>query len=473
MREVLRNAVAVVLGTVLLASGAAAQVAGEADMEEPPVGEGLSLREAVNRALATSEEVRTAQARRALAESQVVQARSGALPQVNANVSYNRTLASIFDDFSFSMPGDSLQPPPDEFEDGELFLPFGQRNTWVASLSVSQPIYSGGRLSTGLDIARHVRRAAELELQEARADIALQVRNAYFQAVLASELVGISEEAFALADEQVQQVELFFSQGTASEFDVLNARVERDNLEPTIVEARNSRRVAELNLKRLINIPADEPLVLTTPLEPLVGEVDRARLEAAISRRPALEALDEVVASRAGAVRIARAGRLPTVGANANFSYQAFPLSIAPIDADWRRDWSLGFQVSIPIFNGFRTRGEIQQARAELATAELQRDQFAESLEMELEAALGELNAARSQIEARRATVEQARRALDLATLRFQTGLTTQLEISNARLLLEQARVNEVQALFNYLTALARLERVTGGEVPLVGQSLP
>src|SRR5690606_15892908 len=97
-----------------------------------------------------------------------------------------------------------------------------------------------------------------------------------------------------------------------------------------------------------------------------------------------------------------------------------------------------------------------------------QRDQVREGLEVELEAALGEFDAARSQIAARQATVEQARRTLELAELRFASGLATQLEISNARLLLEQARVNEAQALYNYLNALARLERVSGGEIPLV-----
>ncbi len=429
----------------------------------------LGLEEAVARAVSQSEEVRTVRAQQALAESQVIQTRAGAFPQINANVAYNRALASIFD-------GISLGAPPGGGDDGEIeipeddapILPFGRPNTWVASLSVTQPLYSGGRISTGLDIARNVRRAAELEVMEAEADIALQVKSAYFQAVLAQDLVGITEEAYALADAQLAQVELFQQQGTASEFDVLRARVERDNLEPAIVEARNAVRLAELNLKRLTNIPADQPLDLTTPLEPVAAEVDRAALTTALRQRPALDALEQVVEAREGAVRIARANRLPSVGASANFSYQAFPERVTPLDAQWLRDWTVGFQVSIPVFTGFRTTGEIQQAQSELLQAELQRDQVREGLEVELEAALGEFDAARSQIAARQATVEQARRTLELAELRFASGLATQLEISNARLLLEQARVNEAQALYNYLNALARLERVSGGEIPLV-----
>lgn len=432
----------------------------------------LSLEEAVQRSQAESEEVRLARAQRALAESQVVQTRAGALPQVNASVVYNRTLASLFDNISFGPPVD----PGDGdggMEDPFASLPFGRRNTWIATMQIAQPLYSGGRISTGLQIAEHVRRAADLQIEEAEADISLQVRTAYFQAVLADAFVGISEEAYQLADAQFRQVELFRRQGTASEFDLLRAQVERDNLEPNIVEARNARNLAELNLKRLINLPADQPIVLSTPLDPRVGAVNVSELRAVLLERPALQALEEVVASREGAVRIARSARLPNIGASGNFSYQGFPPGVTPRDVDWQRDWSLGFQLSLPVFNGFRTRGQIQQANAELMQARLQRDQLREGLEMELEAALGEFEAARSQIEARRATVEQARQALELAELRFRTGLSTQLEVSNARLLLEQARVNEVQALFNYINTLARLERVSGGSIPLVDQSLP
>jgi outer membrane protein len=430
----------------------------------------LTLDAAVSRALATSEEVETARQQRAMAGAQITQARAGALPQVSGGVVYNRTLASIFDNISFGPPP---EPGEDDAPNPFANLPFGRPNTWNASLQIAQPLYAAGRVGTALQIARRVRSAADLQVLEAESEIALQVRSAYFVVVLADQMVGIAQEAYELADAVVRQVELFRQQGTASEFEVLRARVERDNLEPGIIEARNARHLAELNLKRLANLPADRPLVAATPLTPVVADVDRAALQEALSRRPALRSLDEQIAARAGAVRIARSGYLPTVGVAANFAYQAFPDRVLPLDADFRRDWAVTVQASIPIFDGFRTRGQVQQAQAELRTAELQRDQVRQGLELEFEAALGEFEAARAQIEARRATVAQAQRTLELAELRFRSGMATQLDISSARLLLQQARVNEAQALYNYVNALARLERASGGEVPLVQPRLP
>jgi outer membrane protein len=437
---------------------------------EPGAAVPLTLQEAVSRALTTSEEVQVARQQRAVAEAQITQARSGALPQVSGGVVYNRTLASIFDNISLGPP-----PEPGEEDAPNPFagLPFGQRNTWNASLQIAQPLYTGGRVGTALAIARNVRSIADLQIEEAESDIALQVRNAYFQTVLAGELVGIAQEAFQFADAVLRQVQLFRQQGTASELDLLTAQVERDNLEPNIVEAQNARRLAELNLKRLINLPADQPVALVTPLAPAIAEVDREALVAALARRPALRALDETVLAQEGAVRIARAERMPAVGMAGTFAYQAFPASIFGLDTDWRRDWAVSVQASVPIFNGFRTRGQIDQAQAELRLAELQRSQVRQGLEIELEAALGDFDAARAQIEARRNTVAQARRVLELAELRFRSGLATQLDISNARLLLEQARVHEAQALFNYVNAMARLERAAGGEILLVDARLP
>jgi outer membrane protein len=429
----------------------------------------LTVEEAVALALATSEEVRIARTQRELADAQITQARAGALPQISSAVMYNRTLASIFDDLQMVPP----PAPGEEPEENPLAgLPFGRPNTWNASLQVSQPIYTGGRVGTALAIARNVRAAADFQIEDAEADIALQVRSTYFQLLLADRMVGIAVEAFELADATLRQVELFWRQGIAAEFDVLRAQVDRDNLEPAIVEAENARRVAELNLKRLINLPAEQPIVIATPLDAVIADVDRGALEEALQRLPALRALDEQIAAREGAIRIARADRLPNVSASGNFSYQAFPTQVAPFDANWRRDWSLSIQASIPIFNGFRTRGQVDQARAELELAELQRRQVREGLDLEFQAALGEFDAARAQIDARRGTVAQAERALELAELRFSSGLSTQLDISNARFLLQQARVNEAQALYHYVTVLARLERVSGGEVPLLDPRL-
>lgn len=451
----------------------------------------LSLNGAVARALRDSEEIAAAHAAVAHADAQILQATSGALPQVSSNLTYNRAIKTIFDEAKGPPPvSDTLIPPafdldksPQERFDllsqllaqdfiGALFggLPFGRKNTYIATFTLTQPLYVGGKVGAALRVAKQYRAAAADRLAETEADIALQVRSAYLTAGLAQRLVDIAVESRRLARRHMEQVEDFFEAGTAAEFDLLRARVDLENRDPIVIQAENSATLAVLDLKRLVNIPAEQPLRLTSELDPTLVEVDEEALRRMVTERPALQAAAKAVGMREEAVKIAKGNRLPTVTFQGTMGFQSYPENPLPPGFDeWRKDWSAALSVSLPIFDGFRTRGEIDQAQAELKTAELQESQLEESLHLQLAGALGEYRAARSQIRARRETVAMAERALELAEVRFASGMSTQLEVSDAALLLDQARVNEVQALYDYVRALATLERMSGGEMQLIG----
>jgi len=451
----------------------------------------LSLEEAVVRALRDSEEIAAARAAIAQADAQVVQATAGALPQLNSSITYNRAIKTIFDEAKGPPPvSDTLIPPafdldkpPKERFDllsdllaqnfvSALFggLPFGRKNTYVATLTLAQPIYVGGKVGAALRVAKHFKAAAANQLKESESDIALQVRNAYLTAGLAQRLVDIAVESRRLAREHMEQVQTFYEAGTAAEFDVLRARVDLENRDPIVIQAENSATLAILDLKRLVNIPAERPVRLTSEMDPAMVEVDEDALRRMVAERPALQAAAEAVGMREEAINIAKGNRLPTVTFLGTMGFQSYPDNPLPPGFDeWRKDWSAALSVSVPIFDGFRTRGEIDQARADLKTAELQESQLRESLDLQVSAALAEYRAVRSQIRARRETVAMAERALELADVRFASGMSTQLEVSDAALLLDQARVNEVQALYDYVRALAELERLSGGKMQLIG----
>ena len=451
----------------------------------------LSLEEAVVRALRDSEEIAAARAALSQADAQVTQATAGALPQINSSLTYNRAIKTIFDEAKGPPPvSDTLIPPafdldkpPKERFDllsqllaqdfiGALFggLPFGRKNTYIATFTLAQPLYVGGKVGAALRVAKHFKAAAQNQLQETEADIALQVRSAYLTAGLAQRLVGIAVESRRVAAAHLDQVEAFYEAGTAAEFDVLRARVDLENRDPVVVQAENSATLAVLDLKRLVNIPARQPVRLVSELDPTLVDVDEEALREMVMDRPALQAAAEAVGMREEAVNIAKGNRLPTVTFLGTMGFQAYPDDPLPPGFDeWRKDWSAALSISMPLFDGFRTRGEIDQARADLKTAEIQETQLEESLNLQLSAALAEYRAARSQILARRQTVTMAERALELAEARFASGLSTQLEVSDAALLLDQARVNEVQALYDYVRALATLERLSGGKMQLIG----
>jgi len=501
MRNMRMRLLAVVLLAPLVPAGLAAQ--------EPPAEAGaariqLSLQDALSRALEQSEEVRLAKAQVDAARAQARRARSAALPQVNAQFGYTRTLRSVFQNVGgFTLP-DSLRFEPDPtlpleervkyLEDktpnaalgalGGLFrnLPFGNEHTWVAGLSVSQPLFTGGRISSAISAAEAAADAASAALEEARAEIALDVKRAYYDALLASRSVEIVEMSTELAREHLEQVRLRLSAGRASELEALRAEVELENLMPQLVQARNQRDVAMLNLKRLINLPVDAEIELTTELDAQTStgtdlvaiklpELDEA--EDLLNRRAALRAAREQVTISEEQVDIARAAYLPTVALTGSLMRQAFPAGSFgfPARNDWRDDWTVGFAVQLPLFQGFKRGADVDAAKAQLRQAELQLEQLREALRLQYRQAKSELERAQAQVAAASRTVEQAERVYELTELRYREGLATQLDVSNARLALQQARINQVQAYHAAYTALAQAERMLG--LPVDRTTLP
>jgi outer membrane protein len=447
----------------------------------------ITLGDAIGRAVGQSQEVRLARAQVDLARAQVTSARSAALPQVNGGLNYTRTFASQFQGGGFSIP-DSLQFRPDSTASieqrlryieqnaglaglgglGALFsnLPFGQKNTWSATLTGTQPLFSGGRVGAGLRIASRYREAAELGLQEQLADIELQVRTAYFQALLAQELERIAQVSVAQADSFLAQERLRNQAGTASDLDVLRAEVAAENLRPQLVQARNAASLATLDLKRLIDVPLDRPVRLTTPLTvPSAQELADPQLDSPrlLAQRAAVRVAERQVAIREEQVKIARAGYLPSVDLSGSYGKIAFPPGVFDFKGvDWRTDASATVALRVPLFNGFRTRADVQEAQVNLLSERLRLTQLQENVELQYQQAIGEQRRAAAEITARQRTVEQAQRVYQLTVLRYEQGLATQLEVNDARLQALQARTNLAQSISSFYLASAGVSRSLG-----------
>lgn len=470
-----RLAISIGITALLLPGGGA--LSGQ---EVPATGDtlALSLPEAIGLALDESEEIRLARSQVALANAQIATARSAILPQVNANVGYTRTLASVFSGASTPTIPDSLQFNPDpslpleervEYLEnrtpiaalgalGSLFsdLPFGREHAYTASLSGSQLLFSGGRAGAALGIARNYRAAAEAGLTQQEAQIQLQIRSAYYQALLAQEVAAIAQAALEQAQAFLEQEQLRLSAGQASELEVMRAEVERDNLEPQVVQGRNAADLALLNLKRLVNIPLTQPLRLTTPLE-VPAVLDSAAVrpseELVRAQQASISAVEEQVDIRRQQVRIARGAFLPNISLSSAYARQLYPSDPFTLNDPWQTDWTVSLQVSLPIFSGGRRAAELGQARVQLEQSRLQLAQLREAVQLQYEQAYGEKQRALAAMQARQRTVDVAQRVYDLTVLRYERGLATQLEVSDARLSLLQARTNLAQAISDFYTA--------------------
>jgi len=468
-------------GTVLLTCLTPAQA------QQAASGRSLSLEQALQLAEEHAEQVEISQAGVHRAEADYLRTRSQRLPQLNASTGYDRTLRSEFQGlFNQAPSGPACAPlninpsaPVDQrVSELERFLncggtstnfgnlsdlPFGRANIYRTNLSFSQLLYSGGRIGSQLRLARAARETAEVTLDSARAQVKLDTVQAYFEAVLSDQLVAIAQTALQQSEETLEQVRVGRSVGAQPEFELLRAQVARDNQRPIVIRRQSDRAIAYTRLRQILNLPAGIPLNLVSQLEgdtqglpaefrTVAEDIDVDRV--ARNRAPILQAGLAMRMQEAN-LQVARSQRLPTISLNSLMSPVAYPQTF-PTPGDFRLNWTVGVSVQLPILDGGRLQADRMAAQAGVDDARARLHQVTDDSELDTRIAVEQLRAARAVWEASAGTVEQAQRAYQIAEVRYREGISTQLELSDSRLLLEQAQVNRAQAARDLQVARVR-----------------
>jgi outer membrane protein TolC len=376
---------------------------------------------------------------------------------VNGTAAYQRTLRSEFEDISFGPPG------MEEVDADEL--PFGQPNNWRLGLVVSQPLFDGFRTPAAVAQAKAGVRVAELGVRATRAQVALSVTQAYYDAALAQRQVEIAEVTLRQAERTRADTELNFRQGAAPEFVLVRAEVARDNQTTLLVQYKAQRDVAFVQLRRLVGVRLDQPHGLSTKLEAddveqVITAVRAAACLAQELQRLVVRQAAEAVTAREAAVRVAKSERWPTIAAGSDFGLVNYERS--PVRDAWRTNWTIGVTLTLPIFDGLRRRAQIQTANAELTAARAQQIDATEVSSVEVAQAAASVTASATTLETNRRTVGQAQRAYEIAELRFQQGASTHLELVDARVQLELALLNLARASRDVRVSRARQALLPG-----------
>ena len=488
--------------TTLVLLGAASTAGAQQTSSAEPV-RALSLDEAIRLAARESEELQVARAGVARASGQQRQARSLYLPQLNGSLAYARTLRSQFSALAGGGPDTSTASPlqavcaPNipagatqaerdaalaqaqscEAAQGIDFsrVGFGARNAYTLGFNFSQNLFSGGRNAGQNAAASAGRRVAEVELTAQRAQLALDVTQAYFDAVLADRLVDIADTALAQTNELLRQTTLARRVGNTSEFELLRATVSRDNQRPAVIQRRGDRDIAYLRLKQLLNLPLDLPVALTTPIdEPTtISRVIAANASAAevpvdtvgilpepdtsTAGRAPVRQSEENLRAQEGLLRVARADRLPSLALTSNYQRLFFPNTFAPNLSQYSENWTIGGSIGMSLFSGGRISGQIEVARANLDEARARLQLARELAALDTRVALNQLAQAEASFAASRGTATQAQRAYSIDQIRFREGISTQTDLTQSRLLLEQAAANQALSARDLAVARARL----------------
>lgn len=481
----------------------------------------LSLDEAMKIAERQSENLQIARAGVDRARGQVMQARSQYLPQLNGSLQYTRTLKSQFEVLQNSQPQPGPDVPPAPARDTTTFFTpctrylapaggteaerlagletfaqcasgggggidftkvgFGAPNQYQLGLTGSLNLFTGGRVNAQYAAAAAGRRSADVEVTAQRAQLQLDVAQAYYDAALADRLVDIADSSLVQTEEALRQTTLARQVGNQSEFDLLRARVTRDNQIPPLLQAKTSRNLSYLRLKQLLNVPYSDSLTLTDGIVDVEAAAnarvtaasnDRATLTAMVfalsdsivrlsdtttEARSTVRQLDESLTAQEMQRKIARSEYLPNLTLSTSYGRVAFPTGGVPNWNNFVNNWTVTVGASMPLFTGGRIRGENVVAQANVAEAKARLQQTKELASLDARQAVAELQQAVATLAASGGTADQATRAYNIAEVRFKEGLSTQLELTESRLLLQQARANRAQAARDFQVARLRL----------------
>lgn len=415
----------------------------------------LSIEECINLALAQNGAILKSQKDLEAAYGIVVQTRAIVIPKVRAQSQYKIIDQDSIDKFPFSGAGGFNIEYPDQ--------------SWNANVTLTQSIYEGGRINSALRAAKLTRDQALLSHQATIADNLLEVRVAYADVLLAAQQITVQEASVKLLTSELEDTKRRFEAGTVPRFNVLRAEVEVANARPRLIKAKNAHRVAKSNLVNLLgySVPKDVwqdiPLQLTATLEDMAVPYDidlPSALNQAVERRPELGALKKTIGLRQENLISAKAGYKPSVQLTGGYGARSSSFS-----SDLTRDvsgWFAGAQASWDIFDGFLTKGKVDEAKARYQKSQVDFDDTTRRVELEVRTTYSNFIEAREVLDSQKKVQEQAGEALRLATARSEAGTGTQLDVLSAQTSLTEARTTQIQALRDYSAARSRLERAMG-----------
>jgi outer membrane protein len=417
-----------------------------------PVARGatITIDDAVAMALKNNQDYLIARSQLDKAEAEIQKATAGALPTLDFGSTYTRNMKI-----------------PTMVFGGESFK-IGSDNQLNVGLTLTQPIWVGGKVFAAIKIAKIYRAYTEDMVREVEGQITYGVRRAFLGAILTQDVVEVYRDALATAEMNLDIVNKMYSQGVVSEYEHLRAQVEVANLRPQLTQTENSSVIALESLKQLIGVKLTDDLQLEYSFDStVIGQslsLDYLQ-KLAEAQRASLKQQEHLAEITKKAIGVAKSGRSFNLIFQSQYGYslQRDDESFKVFNGgDWTPSWTTSLALTMPIFDGFTTSAEINEAKVDDRTVRLTLDQLRQQIELEVRQAYYTYIESGERLKAQLKTIEQAEEGLKIARLRYQNGIGTQLEILSAETALTQAKTNYVQATHDASAAVYGLLRVTG-----------
>lgn len=409
-----------------------------------------SLEQCIDHAVSHNIDVRSRLLQNQSARIDVNDAQNRFLPTVNAYASQN---------FSF---GRALT----------MDNTYADRNTssFAAGASLNMPIFQGLAGIRRLDYAKASMAATLEQAEAAREDVTLNVIAGYLQALYTSELCDVARERVAMSRRDLDRTSELVGAGRLPELDIYQGRATLSQDELSLVNAINDSTMAMLDLRQMLNLSADEAFEIAPlpddALPPLMSADDVYNRALASNHRLRAAYLQSQAADKN--VALAKTGWIPTLSFSAGLStnyYSTSGFQNESFGSQMRHNFaqSIGFTLSVPVFDAFGTRNNVRRAAIGAENARLQLDDARQQLYKAIWQAHTQATGALRQQSATADALENSRRAYEAMTVKYENGRANATELEKAKSDFTNAQADAVHAKYQ-LILRSRILRFYAGE---------
>ena len=346
----------------------------------------------------------------------------------------------------------------------ELKMGKDDSNTWNAALQVAIPLYAPA-VYKAMSLSESDLQLALEKSRGSKIDLINQVTKAYYQLMLAQDSYEVLLENFKLAEANFDIVNKMFEQGRVSEYDKINAEVQKNNAWPSVVSGKNGVELAQLQLKVLMGVTADVKFVITDNLKNYEGEMSSAlTTEIDLSNNSSLKQIDLQSELLLKQRKMLQTSFQPTLALVGSYQYQSISNTNWNLSKfNWSDAASVTLSLSIPLYKASNF--------SSLKTNKIQQTQLIETrtntermLGMQAQSYIDNMTASAEQLQSNKAAVELAEKGLEISQKRYDIGKGTILELTNSQVSLTNTRLSYNNTIYDYLVAKSDLNKVLGIE---------
>ncbi len=331
-------------------------------------------------------------------------------------------------------------------------------------LSLQQPLFTGFKLSSSSKIAEDNSLAAKQQYTQDEQNLILNIKNAYWGLFSAEKLKKAVDDNFLQVKAHLADIQNFFKQGLSTKNDVLKVEVQLSEIELQQIDAKNSVKIAIVNLDNVIGLPLSSDLQIPQNVSVSDNnEYDLTELiKEAIQNRPDLKAMEyQVEASKTG-IALAQSNWYPQIYLTGNYYYSKPNQRILPSRNQFDATWDVGIGLSFNIWNWGATKDQTTQAEAQYEQSNDGLKSMKDAITLEVTQDYYNMIKAKEKILVAEQTVSQAEENYRVTDDKFKQGLTLNSELLDAETALLQAKTNQIQSLADYELAVARIQRSIG-----------